>query len=387
VNPAPVGSTPSGTVSNPFPFTPPAAGSTSVNFANFEPIGPGEVFYAPNLTVPRATNFNLNLQYQVSKSTVATIAYVGTIGRHLEGAYDLNPAGQASGNPVAVAEGATSDFNLNTRAPDTYQFDPATYGGIGLYASGWNSNYNSLQAQINRHFSNGLQIQASYTWSRYFDFTSSLENSAFNNPGFNTLNFKRNYGPSANDGPQRLVLNYVYTLPIYKYGHRWKQLTDNWNFSGIGTFQHGFPVAVFQQAFNELQGNAALSFFASPDFVNATGQPLNINHNPRNSPTQQWVNPAAFAIPALGTEGTANRNPFYGPGLNFWDMALEKSVHFTESMYFELRLETFNTFNHANFGPPSGDLSAANFGQVNSVQQISTTGAGRVVQLGGKFYF
>jgi hypothetical protein len=270
---------------------------------------------------------------------------------------------------------------------NTYPYNPSLFGGIGIFATGWNSNYNALQAQINRHFSNGLQFQAAYTWSRYFDDTSSLENSAFNNPGFNAFNFGRNYGPSANDGPQRLVVNYVYTLPFYKYGHHWKQLTDGWNLSGIGTFQHGFPVAVFQQAFNELQGNPSLSFFASPDFVNATGAPLSINHNPRNSPTQQWVNPAAFAIPALGTEGTANRNPFYGPGLNFWDMALEKDIHFSEAMYFQLRLETFNTFNHANFGPPVGDFSASSFGQVNSVQQISTTGAGRVVQVGGKFYF
>jgi Carboxypeptidase regulatory-like domain len=394
VNPAPVGATPSGTVNNPFPFTPPAAGSTSVNFANFEPIGLGEVLYDQHLTVPRSTNFNLNMQYQVSKSTVATVAYVGTIGRHLEGAFSLNPAGTATGNalavsenPAAVANGTLSDLTLNTLAANTYQYNPALFGGIGVVASDWSSNYNALQAQINRHFSNGLQLQAAYTWSRYFDYTSSLENSAFNSPGFNALNFARNYGPSANDGPQRLVVNYVYTLPIYKYGRHWKQLTDGWNLSGIGTFQHGFPVAVFQQAYNELQGNPSLTFFATPAFVNATGEPLNINHNPRNSPTQQWVNPAAFAIPALGTEGTANRNPFYGPGLNYWDMALEKDLHFTEAMYIQLRLETFNTFNHANFGPPVGNFSAASFGQVNSVQQISTTGAGRVVQLGGKFYF
>jgi hypothetical protein len=56
-------------------------------------------------------------------------------------------------------------------------------------------------------------------------------------------------------------------------------------------------------------------------------------------------------------------------------------------MYFQLRLETFDTFNHANFAAPGGNLSVPNFGQVNSVQPISTTGAGRVVQLGGKFYF
>jgi hypothetical protein len=393
VNPAPVGSIPSGTVNNPFPFTAPAPGS-SPNFAQFEPIGINDVFYDPHLTSPRSTNFNLNFQYQVSKSTVATIAYVGTIGRHLEGAYNMNPAGTATGNalavsenPVAVANGTLNDFSLPNLAANTYQYNPNVYGGIGVYATGWNSNYNSLQAQVNRHFSNGLQFQAAYTWSRYFDYTSSLENNAFNSPGFNALNFARNYGPSANDAPQRLVVNYVYTLPFYKYGHRWKRLTDDWNLSGIGTFQHGFPVGVFQTAFNDLQGSPNQQFFSSPGFVNATGAPLNINHNPRNSPTQQWVNPAAFAIPALGTEGTANRNPFYGPGLNFWDMALEKSIHFTESMYFQLRLETFNTFNHANFGPPVNNAASGAFGEINTVLPISTNGAGRVVQLGGKFYF
>jgi hypothetical protein len=393
VNPAQVGTIKSGTVNNPFPFTAPAPGS-SPNFAQFEPIGINDVFYDPHLTAPRSTNFNLNIQYQVSKSTVATIAYVGTIGRHLEGAYNMNPAGTAAGNalavsenPVAVAKGTLNDFSLPTLAPNTYQFNPNVYGGIGVYATGFNSNYNSLQAQINRHFNNGLQFQAAYTWSRYFDFTSSLENSAFNSPGFNAVDFGRNYGPSANDAPQRLVVNYVYTLPFYKYGHHWKQLTGDWNLSGIGTFQHGFPVGVFQTAFDDLQGSPNQQFFSSPDFVNATGAPLNINHNPRNSPTQQWVNPAAFAIPPLGTEGTANRNPFYGPGLNFWDMALEKSIHFTESMYFQLRLETFNTFNHANFGAPVNNASSSAFGTINTVQQISTNGAGRVVQLGGKFYF
>lgn len=392
VNPAQVGSLKSGTTNNPFPFTAPTPGS-SPNFAQFEPIGINDVFYSPHLTSPRSTNFNLNVQYQVSKSTVATVAYVGTIGRHLEGAYNMNPAGTATGNalavsenPAAVANGTLNDFSLPSLAQNTYQFNPNIYGGIGVYATGFNSNYNSLQAQINRHFTNGLQFQASYTWSRYFDYTSSIENSAFNNPGFNALNFARNYGPSANDAPQRLVVNYVYTLPFYKYGHHWKQVTDGWNLSGIGTFQHGFPVAVFQTAFNELQGDPSQQFFANPDFANATGAPLNINHNPRNN--LQWVNPNAFAVPDLGTQGTANRNPFYGPGLNYWDMALEKNVHFTETMYAQLRFETFNTFNHANFGAPVNNVAATGaFGTINTVQQISTNGAGRVVQLGGKFYF
>jgi hypothetical protein len=373
----------------PFPFAPPTKG-TSPSFAPFEPIGFDQVVEDPRLTSPRSTNYNLTFQYQVSKSTVATIGYVGNVARHLEGAYNLNPAGQAPGvNPTAVALGCTSDFFLGScTGGASFQYNPNVYGQFGIFATDWSSNYNSLQASINRHFSNGLQFQAAYTWSRYFDYTSNLENSAFNNPGFNNFNNAQNYGPSANDAPQRLVINYTYTLPFYKYGHHWKRITDDWNLSGITTFQHGFPVAAFETNYDDLQWSYPDAFFAPPSFVNATGAPLNINHNPRNSATQQWVNPAAFTAPPAGTIGTANRNPFYGPGLNFWDVALEKSVHFTESMYFQLRLETFNTFNHAQFAAPVNDVSATGaFGAVDTVQPITTDGAGRVVQIAGKLYF
>jgi len=347
------------------------------------------------------------VQYQVSKSTVATIAYVGSVARHLEGAYNMNPAGTATGDPAGAAAlagtSAFGDFSLGPTVcppdlttdighgngvclPGTFQYNANVYGEIGVFATRWSSNYKSLQASINRHFSNGLQFQAAYTWSRYFDYTSNLENSAFDFPGFNALNFRRNYGPSANDAPQRFVANYTYTLPFYKLGHHWKRLTDDWNLSGIATFQHGFPVAVFNTDFNELQYSGNQSFFVPPAFVDRTNAPLNIKHNPRKN--LQWVNPAAFVVPQLGVQGTANRNPFYGPGINYWDTALEKGIHFTEAKWLQLRLETFNTFNHANFAPPVNNLSATGaFGTINNVLQLSTNGAGRVVQLGAKFYF
>lgn len=379
------------TTANPFPFSPPALGS-SPSFAPFEPIGFDMNTEDPRMTAPRSTNFNLNVQYQVSKSTIATIGYVGSIGRHLEGAYNLNPAGQAPGiNPAALALGCNSDFGLASCAPSTFPYNPAVYGQIGIQDTDYSSNYNSLQASINRHFSSGLQFQVAYTWSRYFDYTSNLENSSFNGPGFNNFNTAQNYGPSANDAPQRLVANYTYTLPFYKYGHHWKALTDDWNISGITTFQSGFPVEVFSIAYDDMQQAYGYAYYAPPDHAQLTGAPLQINHNPRTALAQgnpgNWVNPAAFTTNAPGTTGDANRNPFYGPGLNFWDMALEKSIHFTESKYLQLRLETFDTFNHANFAAPYQYEGTSIFGQILGVQQITTNGDGRVVQLAGKIYF
>jgi hypothetical protein len=381
--------------SSPFPYAPPAKGS-SPNFAPFEPIGFNVNEYASNLNSPRVTNFNLTVERQLDKQTVMSLGYVGAIGRHEEASYNLNPAGQAtpvngSYNPVAQKAGC-SDTTLAFCAAGTFQYNPVVYGQFGVFASGFSSNFNSLQATVNRHFSNGLQFQVAYTWSRGFDFTSSFENSGFNGPGFNPWNFKQNYGPSANDAPQRLVVNYVYTLPFYRLaGHRWRPLSDGWTLSGIGTFQHGFPVNVFQVFGTDDTTAFGTNFYSAPSFVTGTGQPLQVGGNPRTRTIggvpNMWLNPNAFTVPALGVMGNANRNPFYGPGYNFWDMALEKQVKFTENRYVELRMETFDTFNHANFANPFDLVGFPIFGEILSTKSITTNGAGRVVQLGAKVYF
>ena len=397
VNPAKVGTiNPASAGTSPFPFTPPAAGS-SPDFGPFEPLGFNVSEYAANLTSPRSTNFNLTVERQIDKNTVASIGYVGSIGRHEEASYNINPAGRptpvgGSYNPVAQAAGC-SDFTLASCAGATFQFNPIVYGQFGVFASGFNSNYSSLQATINRHFANGLQFQAAYTWSRNFDYTSNFENSGFNGPGFNPFNFKQNYGPSANDAPQRLVVNYVYTLPFYRLaGHRLRPLTDGWTLTGIGTFQHGFPLNVFEFGGTDLTTAYGTNYYSAPDFVDRTSTALDIGHNPRTSniggTPNAWLNPAAFAVPTNGVMGNANRNPFYGPGLNFWDMSLEKQIKFTESKSVELRLESFDTFNHANFSQPFNVVGPGfPFGEILSTRQITTNGAGRVVQLGAKIYF
>jgi hypothetical protein len=85
-----------------------------------------------------------------------------------------------------------------------------------------------------------------------------------------------------------------------------------------------------------------------------------------------WVNPAAFAIPAAGTWGNAGRNIAVGP--NFWqdDTALEKLFSVTERYRVIFRAETFNLFNRAQYGQPSGSFNTASFGHITSV--INTTG-------------
>jgi hypothetical protein len=278
----------------------------------------------------------------------------------------------------------------------------ALYGQVGIQATEYNSKYDSLQVTMNRHLSKGLQVLAAYTWSRYFDQTSSLEGNAFNFPGVNPFDPRHMWAPSQNDAPQRFVISWTYTLPIYQFTHKLRPLTDGWNITGIYTLQHGNPVPVFDFLATSLTcDDNGISFYTCPDRADRTGAPIGIR-DPRNkngqNPQNLYFNPAAFTVPAAGAGiGNASRNPLYGPGINYGDIALEKDFHITEQKYFELRLETFNTFNHTNFAnpqdSPSGlsteDVSGilGNFGQVYSTKTISTNGEGRAVQLGAKFYF
>jgi hypothetical protein len=361
-----------------------------VDFSTYEPFTLNTL--SPNFGVPMSENYNLTVEHQLTNSMTFTVAYVGNVAHHLEGAYELNPAGQFPGvNPSAVKLGCNA-FNLGTCDPASFRYNPAIFGAINYQDTNLNSNYNSLQVSFDKRFSYGLQFMAAYTWSRFFDYNSTFDNqAAFIFPGLNPFNLSAMYGPSDNDAPQRLVFNYYYTLPFYHFAHHLRPLTDGWVLTGITTFQHGFPVSVYDSSFSSLTCNAAAEIVDVPcwDVPNRVG-PLNIK-NPRNysinGNPNYWFNPSAFTLEPLGVQGNAARNSIYYPGINNWDIALMKDIHFTESKYIELRLETFNTFNIPQFGKPISDINDPRFGRITSVQPGSTNGNGRVLQLGGKIYF
>jgi hypothetical protein len=110
--------------------------------------------------------------------------------------------------------------------------------------------------------------------------------------------------------------------------------------------------------------------------------PLNLNHNPRNG--DPYFNISLFGLQPLGTVGNVSPRYFFGPGLDNWDMALQKYVAVTESSRLEFRLEAFNVFNHTQFfgsTAVAGDVNASSFGQINSAD------APRILQVAVKFAF
>jgi hypothetical protein len=112
---------------------------------------------------------------------------------------------------------------------------------------------------------------------------------------------------------------------------------------------------------------------------------------PAQKTTSSWINTAAFVNPPIGVYGNSGRNWLRQPGINNWDIGLFKNFQFTERLNLQVRLETFNSFNHSQYAVPingSGGgcnpdctLSDASFGQLTSAEP------GRILQLGMKFYF
>jgi hypothetical protein len=120
----------------------------------------------------------------------------------------------------------------------------------------------------------------------------------------------------------------------------------------------------------------------SLDLPDYNGAPLQLNGNPRNG--LPYFNTAAFSVNALGTPGNASRRSFYGPGMFNSNIALLRNFRFSEAMALQFRLESFNTFNHAQFFGPA----AVNGNIVNPLfGQVVQAAAPRLMQVALKFTF
>jgi hypothetical protein len=339
----------------------------------------------PTFKVPLYMDYNLSVQREVMPNTVLEIGYVGTKGTHLLGDVDINQPTLASrvANPGA-------DVNFIRPFPG--------YGVITDRAPIFTSNYNSLQASLNRRFSKGLTVQIGYTWSRLL--TTSPEDRSL--ATYNTYDLKQSYGPSILNTPQMFVASYVYDLPFYRnQSGVVGKLLGGWEISGITTIQTGQSLSITQGSdpFGAVQvPTSTLSCSISATTTSCPLYPGGLGMTRSGSTVQvradqissnvsgpksaaHFFNTAAFTD-AVGHFGSSRVGAIYGPGLQVWDISLIKNIRFAERVGLQLRLETFNTFNHGN--PSTIDTNVddgASFGTVNAWHDP------RNVQIGAKINF
>ena len=336
---------------------------SNIDFSQFEPIStiPG---YKTNDRIPYTEEYMLSLQRQLGSKTLLSVEYVGNQAHRLLVLELANP-----GNPALCLSipgcGPGGENTYNTRGPLG-----ANFGDVSYQTTIGNSSYNALEASI-RHTSGRVQLFASYTYSKSLDQGSNFADQV---DPFDP-NLLR--GLSSFDMRHNFVASYTVSLPferLLRADNRW---TEGWSVSGITRYSTGFPVTLINPIDTSLIGSEGNGVNVTGlDELDYTPGPLAPNHNPRNG--NPYFNTALFSSPAddptvgntiANTIGNSGRRFFSGPGINNYDLTLQKSLKLTESKSFELRLEAFNAFNHAQFYGPSavqGNIGSATFGQVVS---------------------
>ena len=375
----------------PFPSPIPTFGATPSNpnntsFSKFEPITGDPAFYYRN-TSPYTESYNLSFEREIAPNTVLKLAYVGSQAHHLLVLTSANPGNGNPANPMLCLQNYPTcgpDAETGFRGPFPAQFDAITYQKtIGF------SNYNSLEATL-RHTTRSLEILASYTYGKSIDDSSSLSEPVY--PDTVPGGAARSKAISAFDLRHNFVVSYRYLLPFERLTSAHPRWVGGWSITGITRFSTGLPVTLYNNTDNSLLGSI-------PNGINNNGVDtpimlpgdLKVNTNPRGG--RAAFNAALFPTGSeltdptkgyLGVLGNVPRRFFYGPGLENFDMALQKEIEMPGGRMLQFRVEAFNVFNHAQFFGPAavnGNISSANFGQIVNAMPP------RQVQLAAKFIF
>jgi hypothetical protein len=325
--------------------------NTSVDWSQFEPLV-GIPAVDPQDVTPYAQHWMASIERQFGGTTLATLSYVGTSSHHLLVLEEANPADPA----LCLSLGAALCGSFNEQAART-RFGPA-FGSVELQRTIANANYNALEATFN-HRAHGLDLLASYTWSKSIDQSSGLPEPV------NPVSPALSRALSAFDIRQNAVTSFHYQLPEPKREGPLHAMASGWGLAGIARFTSGLPVTLLNNNDTSLLGTI-------PNGINDNGvdtpawseKPLSLHLNPRGGAAV--FDASQFTLPPLGTIGNARRRFFSGPGMDNLDATLSRTFLVEGSRALEFRAEAFNLLNHAQFfgaAAVEGNISSGTFGQ------------------------
>jgi hypothetical protein len=336
-----------------------------------------------NVVSPYTQQFDLNLQYEIARDLLWQVGYVGSRSSHTTGCVEFNQAVIATPQNPFNGVTTTTSGNVAQRVP---------FQGVasGSYTCGttFSADYNSLQSSLTQRFNHGLELQASYTYSKNLDYTSgtggttNLELDFLSNDQHNPRQAR---GVDDSDRTHRLVLSFVYQPPKMEMGPRLvQQILSHWQFSGESVLQSGLPITVTDSTAGSVYGNL-LGF--------ERGECTGAHPGSSGSVTARlggYFNPAAFTTPpTIGGDpfstdfGNCGVGILRGPSQLNLDLGINREFAFSEKTILQFRTEFFNLTNTPKFGLPVSDFSAGPaFGVISS-----TVSNPRIIQFALKLSF
>lgn len=328
-------------------------------------------FIAYDLKQPYLQHWHINVQKELGLGLVGEIGYLGSKGSNLPFYGDPNsvPSEYLPDGTKRIVPGATLRF--------------PSWGRIRSRTNIARSIYHGLVAGVNKRLSEGLMLQASYTYGNSRDTWSGglLGDSDFDNGAGNATDWydpEYEFGPSNFDVRHTFVLNAVYQLP---WGKRLSglggMLARNWHLGGVVHLSSGIPFTPYV-GFDRAGDLQSDTLQQKPDLTGAVRYP---------GTADQWFDPSAFALPPVGVFGNAGRNSLRAPGVKIADLSAFKNVPMGR-VTAQVRIEAFNAFNWVNLGLPSSMLFNVDGTRFAGAGRITSTATpARQVQVGLKVIF
>jgi len=333
-------------------------GSSTINLANVSG-GKTQTVYSEPKDFPTAysRNYNITLEKQLGKATSVEVGYVGANTRDLSD--------------------SVGNYNVNDRLS-------SSIGTVQALLPTGLSNYDSLQAKIERKFAAGYSLLASYTYAHGRDNgPAPFDLGKGGNYPQNPFDLGAEYANSDTDLRHHFVASQIIELP-FGHGKRFlshangvgQAVIGGWQLNSITTLQTGKP-------FNVVSNGTDPNYPGlRPNLVGSAS----VKHRT----TAEWFNTAAFVVPkgqAASTKGgtlivgDSPRNPLFGPGYTNEDLSLFKVFSFPRGMKFQVRIESFNLLNTAHYDNPNSNFAAGKFGQITGGYSP------RVMQFAGRLTF
>jgi carboxypeptidase family protein len=334
---------------------------------------------------PATAQFSLGVQHELKPSLIWVIQYVGNIAWHQNvdvpiNNFPVNTSNLIREESVGYNPGSGGLSLSNPGLGNAYR-TYAGYGGITMEENTTNGNYNGFQTGLRAQNKWGLSGELDYTYSHVIDLTDS-DLATLSNP----WNFKYDKASGSYDRRQILSANYIYKLPVFNQSQGLLHtVLGGWELAGTIIDQSGTPIS---SGFGGVTDPIGLD----GGYTNRANIVSKINYHhkvadwfstPKNdggADPQAAPTPGYLGGPNLGF-GNGRRDTFVGPGRVNFTTSLYKSFAVTERAHFELRVETFNTFNHTEFNGYGATTGGSNYGVATGTYDP------RVMEVAGKFVF
>ncbi len=377
--------TPANTLSNPYPqgLAKPAGNSAGL----LTGVGNSVTTYDQAFHAPRVQQFSAGVQRELPGGIALDAEYIGTRGSNLSPSptgssavniNQLDPAnftlgsalGDTVANPYYVPNGAGLLGQQTISRSQALRPFPQ-YTSVNLFLSSAHSDYNALLVKAEKRAAHGLNLVASFTWSRNHDSSfataNSIQPSGVAAPQ-NVYDLEGEYSYAVNNIPYLFTAGVTYDLPFgagerFQTGARWAdEILGRWQLNVLPTYQAGFPISVRQTSNpnSSIAGNGV----QRPNLVQGIALGTSGSLFDR---LNGYIHSSAFTTSSALTFGNAPRTlSLRGPAYENWDISLFKNVPIRDRVTVQFRAQAFNTFNTPWFAGPNTAFGSGNFGKITA---------------------